>query len=725
MIPHRVYKFDSFSLDATAKVLLREGQPVTMTRKAVETLLVLAENAGQVVPKEDLLKAIWPDRVVDEANLTQNIAMVRKGLAVDRGSSAYIETFPGRGYRLVGPVELEVPLPISAVPSKEPESPVEPEVPPVREAIKEPSARINRKGVLFGLIVLVAVAIGIWSLLRRTPPRVEAEFRITPLTRLAGKEWQPALSPNGRMLAFVAEIEEGQPPEIQVQLEGASASRRISQLPGHYNSPAWAPDGQALAFLRIGKAATDVLIVPIHNDGTAGAERLVARLTSPNYGNQYRLLDWSPDGRRLAISYAETRGQPNAIYLLDLATAEKTALTRPEQMVGGDLEPRFSHDGKLVSFVRQIHRSHQELYAVPVAGGTPVALTTDKHQISSHAWLSAGSETGSVVFASDRSGEYRLWKLRPDTNEPFERLEVFDSFPIELSTARGASRLAYSIEQQDRNIWRLDLKEKRWNRVIASSAQDASPRYSPDGRRICFRSDRSGSEQLWVSDSEGGNQAQITQGDLYPSVGSWSPDGTAVIFNNARTGEIFLAEMQAGNQWRLRSTGMHGVHPIFSPDGEWIFAGSEKQILKFPVTGGASIPVVEIGGFSLGLSQDGRRLFFKRDPKDGALWQVDLATGAVSTAFDGLLPGCTSCWALAAEGIYYLGSDKNSYDSQAIYFHRYSDPAGAADRLITKYPEPLAPVGSGPFSLSPDFQSLLCVRMSPTRSDIMQVEPFR
>ncbi|MDQ3012453.1 MAG: hypothetical protein M3X11_17300, partial [Acidobacteriota bacterium] len=72
--------------------------------------------------------------------------------------------------------------------------------------------------------------------------------------------------------------------------------------------------------------------------------------------------------------------------------------------------------------------------------------------------------------------------------------------------------------------------------------------------------------------------------------------------------------------------------------------------------------------------------------------------------------------------LYYLGSGKQSFDTQVIYFH---DFATSRDREILMYPEPLAPVGSGPFSLSPDLRSLLCVRVDPSNSDIMRVEPFR
>ena len=103
----QIYKFADFSLNATAKVLLRNGQPVKLARKAVETLLVLVEHPDQVLTKEELIEAIWQGRIVDEANLIQNIAVVRRTLGVQPGQPGFIETFPGRGYRLLGPIHAD------------------------------------------------------------------------------------------------------------------------------------------------------------------------------------------------------------------------------------------------------------------------------------------------------------------------------------------------------------------------------------------------------------------------------------------------------------------------------------------------------------------------------------------------------------------------------------------------------------------------------------------
>ena len=103
----QIYKFAEFTLNATAKVLLAKGEPVKLARKAVETLLVLVEHPDQVLTKEELIEAIWQGRVVDEANLIQNIAVIRRTLGVKQGQPGFIETFPGRGYRLLGPILAE------------------------------------------------------------------------------------------------------------------------------------------------------------------------------------------------------------------------------------------------------------------------------------------------------------------------------------------------------------------------------------------------------------------------------------------------------------------------------------------------------------------------------------------------------------------------------------------------------------------------------------------
>ena len=95
------YEFDSFRLDPHERMLLRNGEMVQLTPKAFETLLVLIENSNRVLEKEELMKRIWPDTFVEEANLAVNISLLRKALGERPGGGQYIETVTRRGYRFV------------------------------------------------------------------------------------------------------------------------------------------------------------------------------------------------------------------------------------------------------------------------------------------------------------------------------------------------------------------------------------------------------------------------------------------------------------------------------------------------------------------------------------------------------------------------------------------------------------------------------------------------
>ena len=101
------YCFGSFRLSETEGVLRRDGEAVTLGPKAVETLLVLIRNRQRVVSREELMKAIWPDSVVEENNLDQQIAALRRTLGQGKNSQVYIETVPRRGYRFLPEVTEE------------------------------------------------------------------------------------------------------------------------------------------------------------------------------------------------------------------------------------------------------------------------------------------------------------------------------------------------------------------------------------------------------------------------------------------------------------------------------------------------------------------------------------------------------------------------------------------------------------------------------------------
>jgi DNA-binding winged helix-turn-helix (wHTH) protein/TolB-like protein/Tfp pilus assembly protein PilF len=101
-----IYAFGDFHLDVSKRLLLRAGEPIPLTPKVFDTLLYLVEHAGTALSKDELMSAVWPDTVVEENNLGQNISKLRSALGEGRGDHRWIVTLPGHGYRFVSEVKL-------------------------------------------------------------------------------------------------------------------------------------------------------------------------------------------------------------------------------------------------------------------------------------------------------------------------------------------------------------------------------------------------------------------------------------------------------------------------------------------------------------------------------------------------------------------------------------------------------------------------------------------
>src|ERR1700735_2589592 len=105
---HHLYQFGPFRVDADKELLLRDEETVPLAPKAFQILLVLMRHGKQVVTKDDLMKSVWPDTFVEEANLSRNIFLLRKALGESKQYRQLIFTVPARGYRFAEDVKLAV-----------------------------------------------------------------------------------------------------------------------------------------------------------------------------------------------------------------------------------------------------------------------------------------------------------------------------------------------------------------------------------------------------------------------------------------------------------------------------------------------------------------------------------------------------------------------------------------------------------------------------------------
>jgi DNA-binding winged helix-turn-helix (wHTH) protein/tetratricopeptide (TPR) repeat protein len=158
-----LYEFGRFRVDAQRQILLRDGEPVPLTPKAFQLLLVLVRSSDRIVPKDELMNAVWPDTFVEETNLTRNIFVLRRALG-ESGQDRYIITVPGTGYRLASHVRLLPECEFSVVAASHSKMQVQ-----VRQAMP---------WVWIGAAVVVTLGIGVGTvrfLLHRAPILTEKD----------------------------------------------------------------------------------------------------------------------------------------------------------------------------------------------------------------------------------------------------------------------------------------------------------------------------------------------------------------------------------------------------------------------------------------------------------------------------------------------------------------------------------------------------------------------
>ena len=154
----QLYEFGPFRVDPARETLLKEGVGVPLTPKTFQILLVLVRHGQEIVTKDDLMKTVWPDTFVEEANLSRNIFMLRKALGETAQDHRYIVTVPGRGYRLAENVNL-VPGQDFAIATATHST--------MHIDVKETSPW---KWIALAAVILFAIAAGLWRLLSIAGP---------------------------------------------------------------------------------------------------------------------------------------------------------------------------------------------------------------------------------------------------------------------------------------------------------------------------------------------------------------------------------------------------------------------------------------------------------------------------------------------------------------------------------------------------------------------------
>ena len=228
--PGANWEFDGFTMLTEMRLLLRGGVAIPLTPKAFDTLAILIANRDRVVTKDELLRSVWPDVVVEEGNLTQQIFLLRKALGETAQQSRYIVTVPGRGYRFTARVK--------AISSSAPSTP----------AASIGGVRSFGRGYLaIGGAVLLAIVLGVGWRARNGQPLDLAKARVNKITE-SGKAIKSAASADGRYVAYVED--HGDQHSLWVRTAGGGRTEVVARHSSLLSSLTFSPDGEYLYFTR-------------------------------------------------------------------------------------------------------------------------------------------------------------------------------------------------------------------------------------------------------------------------------------------------------------------------------------------------------------------------------------------------------------------------------------------------------------------------------------------
>jgi Tol biopolymer transport system component/DNA-binding winged helix-turn-helix (wHTH) protein len=570
-----VIRFGVFEADTRTGELRKHGLRIKLQEQPFQVLSLLLARPGELVTREELRLKLWPaDTFVDfEQGLNKAINKLREALSDNREKPRYIETLPRRGYRFICPVDSSIREPALAKQGR-PEAtllllPANADAKSTIDASpREQTSGVSAAGFRHSplrwsvaLVISTLLLVGLFAY-RPQQKRAGAPSEWLELTNFTDSATSPAISPDGRMLAFIrgAQTFVG-PGQIYVKMLPGGEPVQLTHDSLRKMGPAFSPDGARIAYTVF--PPFDTWVIPV-----LGGE---PRLMLPNASG----LTWI-DGQHLLFSEVKI-GVHMAVATASESRDEQRDVYVPPRDRGMAHRSYLSPDGKWVLLAEMDNGGWLPCRLVPFDGSSPGRQVGPQGaSCTSGAWSPDGKW---MYLSSDAGGQFHIWRQRPSDGDP-EQVTFGPTEEEGIAMHPDGRSLVTSVGLEESSVW---IHDPDGDRQVSSEGYAIAPYLSPGGTKVYYLVRPRGptgsfySGELWVADVKGGNPEHLLPGFAVTGY-DISPDGGRIVFAaQDRQGEshLWIAALDHRFPPRQIPSSTKDDSPFFVPGGYVVYRGAE------------------------------------------------------------------------------------------------------------------------------------------------------
>ena len=413
----------------------------------------------------------------------------------------------------------------------------------------------------------------------------------------------PALSPDGKMLAYVEQGANGD--DLYVTRVAGGERVKLTSDASRKSEPAFSPDGEKIAFARkmMGDEAGEICTI-----ATLGGPVM----TVLQGGS---MPAWAPDGTRLTF-VRKKAGEPETLAIVGLDGTDMRTILAGDAVYPFLGRPAWSPDGKMIAVARSRGGSSREIWMVPLNGGTAWELTQGAAGVSSDTPVFSADGKG-LVFRSNRGGAWNIWFMEL-SGRGAAQLTTGPGPDSTPSVARDGT-MAF-LNSRTRTVLELyELATGKTKALLTESGILWAPAFSPDGQEVTYSMGQpDGGWHLWTMALDGGAARQLTSGKLLEIYARYTPDGRDILYSTWGPEPLSIGRVpRKGGATRLlepKATTSDSYADV-SWDGKWVvFVRTENKVSHLFVRaadgGGEARRVGTVEGTVPRWSPDGKWIAF-------------------------------------------------------------------------------------------------------------------